>query len=60
MEKHVTIYQWTVVYAYDVNGHRRGEIYSRHTRYELARKAARRSGIDSFLEIKYIPDYFME
>lgn len=58
MEKHVTKYPWLLMYAYDKDDKSKGIIYSRHTRYDLAEKAARKSGICSFLKIVYWLDWF--
>jgi hypothetical protein len=45
-------HRYAVVAAYAHAGFERGDIISRHSTYELARKAARRSGYDSFRGVR--------
>jgi len=47
-------YTHTVVIAYECRLGKRGDIVSKHSSYELARTAAKRSGFDSFLAIREI------
>ena len=49
-------YQWYAVFAYDCGANKKGEIYSRHTTYELARASAKKSGMDDHIAIKGYTD----
>jgi hypothetical protein len=42
---------WAVIVQYDCRLGERGTVVSQHKSYELARKAARRTGYDSFLRV---------
>lgn len=46
-------YEYYVVFAYDKAEHERGDVYSRHETSKAAEKAARQSGMGSFLRIKH-------
>lgn len=48
---------WVVYYYYERGGYERGEIVSRHSTYELARKKA---GNDSFLGVKDLREWYDE
>lgn len=52
--KKVTAKKWQLVFAYDCNAGKRGEVYSRHSTYELAEKACKRSGYNDYLRIEAI------
>lgn len=48
---------WLVVFEYGTGSHEQGEVLSRHSTYELANKAARKSAYDSFLSVRDSRDY---
>lgn len=48
---------FVVVFQYATGAHEQGEILSTHKCYDLARKAASRSGYDSFLAVRDARDY---
>ena len=48
---------YAVVFQYATGAHEQGEVLSTHKSYELARKAAARSGYDSFLAVRDARDY---
>lgn len=45
-------FKFATVFDYATSRYERGDIFSRHRTYEAARKAAKRSGWDSFLSIR--------
>lgn len=46
--------KWAVKVAYEFQGKKRNQTISRHSRYDLAVKAAKKTGFDSFLKIEEI------
>ncbi len=48
---------FAVVFQYATSQHNQGEVLSTHKNYDLARKAARRSGYDSFLVVRDARDH---
>lgn len=49
-------FDWYLVFSYDVNFRKRGEIFSRHKTYESAAKALKKNGYHYFLSIKEIEE----
>ena len=49
---HAMARPWLVTFAYATSTHPQGSLLSRHSTYALAAAAAKRSGFDSFLEIR--------
>jgi hypothetical protein len=48
---------YEVIFAYSTGSHAQGELLSTHSSYELAEKAAARSGYSTFLAIRDSRDY---
>lgn len=48
---------FAVVFQYATGAREEGEVLSTHKSYDLARKAAARSGYDSFLAVRDARDY---
>ena len=51
---------FAVVFHYATGEHERGEVLSTHKSYDLARKAAVRSGYDSFLAVRCLERVFLQ
>lgn len=44
------------IFSYGTGRYAKGDVYSKHSTYDAARKRAKSSGYDSFLSIVHVPE----
>ena len=49
-------YKWVLIASYDHCAYRRGDVISKHTAYELAHAALKRSGHETMREIRNVDE----